>query len=111
MTKDVENYVKTCEKCQFRSRHQSEEPLQIPPIPMLFSKWGMDLVGPLPRSKSGFQYIIFATDYFSGWVCGRRLRHQTAPAVAKFVYEEVITKHGCPNEFRSEEHTSELQSL
>ena len=98
MAKDVENYVKTCEKCQFRSRYQNEEPLQIPPVPTLFSKWGMDLVGPLPRSKSGFQYMIFATDYFSGWVCGRRLRLQTAKAVAKFVYEEVITKHGCPKE-------------
>ena len=27
------------------------------------------------------------------------MRHQTAEAVAKFVYEEIITKHGCPKEF------------
>ena len=56
----------------------------------------MDIVGPVPRSKSGFQYMIFATDYLSGWVCGRRLRYQTAEAVCKFLYKEVITKHGCP---------------
>ena len=103
MGKDIEDYVKSCEKCQFRSRYLNEEPLQVPPIPTLFAKWGVDIVGPVPRSKSGFQYMVFATDYFSGWVCGRQLRYQTAGAVAKFVYEEVITKHGCPKEMVSDQ--------
>ena len=111
MRKDVEEYVRSCEKCQFRSRYQNKEPLQIPPIPTLFAKWGIDIVGPVPRSMSGFQYMVFATDYFSGWVCGRRLRYQTAKVVAKFVYEEVITKHGCPVEIVSDQGTQFMSEV
>ncbi|XP_069146012.1 uncharacterized protein [Solanum lycopersicum] len=33
----------------------------------LFDAWGLDIVGPLPKSSGGHLYILAATDYFSKW--------------------------------------------
>ncbi|KAH0641956.1 hypothetical protein KY289_032930 [Solanum tuberosum] len=33
-----------------------------------FDAWGLDVVGPLPKSSGGHLYILAATDYFSKWV-------------------------------------------
>ncbi|XP_070029337.1 uncharacterized protein [Nicotiana sylvestris] len=32
-----------------------------------FDAWGLDVVGPLPKSSGGHLYILAATDYFSKW--------------------------------------------
>ncbi|XP_019246550.1 PREDICTED: uncharacterized protein LOC109226210 [Nicotiana attenuata] len=33
-----------------------------------FDAWGLEVVGPLPKSSKGQMYILAATDYFSSWV-------------------------------------------
>ena len=33
----------------------------------IFSKWGLDIIGPLPTSNSGKIYIMSATEYVSHW--------------------------------------------
>jgi len=37
-----------------------------------------DVIGPLPRSKAGFQYILVIQDLFTKWVECRALRSATA---------------------------------
>ena len=33
-----------------------------------FGKWGVDAMGPLPRTSNGKVYIIVAIDYMTKWV-------------------------------------------
>ncbi|XP_022848768.1 uncharacterized protein LOC111371087 [Olea europaea var. sylvestris] len=33
-----------------------------------FSKWGVDLIGPLPKGRGGVNFAIVAIDYFTKWV-------------------------------------------
>jgi len=49
-----------------------------------------------PWTEDGYGYIVFARDDLSGWVEGKALKEATAKEVAKFIYQDVICRHGCP---------------
>ena len=69
MVHDSMEYAKTCQACQFHANyiHQPPEPLHPTIASWPFEAWGLDLVGPLPKSSLGHLYILAATDYFSKW--------------------------------------------
>ena len=53
------------------------------------------MIGPLPRSSQGFQYLSVITDYFSKYVFCKPLREATAEAIKKHL-EEVFLRFGAP---------------
>ncbi|KAL7829046.1 hypothetical protein SRHO_G00326800 [Serrasalmus rhombeus] len=63
---------------------------------------GIDLTGPLPKTTSGFQYILTVTDYFSKWVEAFPLRSKCAAEVGKNLCL-VIYRHGCPKRVLSDQ--------
>ena len=69
MVKDCMDYAKTCEACQLHANyiHLPPEPLQPTVASCPFDAWGLDVVGPLPKSSGGHLYILATTDYFSKW--------------------------------------------
>jgi hypothetical protein len=40
--------------------------------------------------------LLFARDDLTGWVEGKAIPEATSYDVAKFLYEEVLCRHGCP---------------
>jgi RNase H-like domain found in reverse transcriptase/Integrase zinc binding domain/Reverse transcriptase (RNA-dependent DNA polymerase) len=95
MYSDVEEWVKTCVECQKRSQLRYEEELHPTWSVMVWDKVGMDIVL-MPKADDGSEYLVLARDDLSGWVEGRALVAATAENVARFLYEEVICRHGCP---------------
>jgi Integrase zinc binding domain len=67
MFNDVRTYVKSCDKCQRRRKNKRTEPLHSIKVGQPFDRVGMDIVGPLPKTKRGNSYIVVATDYFTKW--------------------------------------------
>ncbi|XP_071905968.1 uncharacterized protein [Coffea arabica] len=69
MVKDCIDFVRRCQVCQFYGNfiHQSPEPLHPTVASWPFDAWGLDIVGPLPKSSGGHIFILVATDYFSKW--------------------------------------------
>jgi hypothetical protein len=59
-----------------------------------WEKIGVDVVY-MPSAPGG-GYIVFARDDLSGWVEGRAIKAANSSNVAKFLYEDVICRHGCP---------------
>ena len=92
---DVAEYVKTCEECQRRARNRYEEPLKPTWTIMVWAKIGVDVVY-MPPAPGGYDFIVFARDDLSGWVEGRAIDDANSYNVAKFIYEDVICRHGCP---------------
>ena len=56
---------------------------------------GIDIVGPLPRTQQSNRYIVVAIDYFTKWPEARAIPEATAKEVSKFIYEDIICRHGC----------------
>ncbi|MCO5563505.1 hypothetical protein L7F22_017149 [Adiantum nelumboides] len=101
--RDVQHWCKTCKQCQLAGdRHLTYEPQ----TPILsygpFEKWGIDAIGPLPRSNSGKLYIIMGVDYMTRWAEATTSARITAKEVAKFVYESICCKFGVPLEILSD---------
>ena len=70
MRADAKEYVKKCDKCQrfVKVSHLHPEPLHNSLTPWPFIKWGMDIVGKLPKSLDQKEYILAMTNYFSKWI-------------------------------------------
>ena len=57
---DVKEFVRSCAGCQRAARNNNARaPLQpLPCVSEPFEKVAFDLVGPLPRTSSGYKYIL-----------------------------------------------------
>ena len=98
MVKDSMDYAKRCQACQFHANyiHQPPEPLHPTITSWPFDAWGIDLVGPLPKSFMGYQYILAATDYFSKWAEAAAYREVKRETVAAFIKTNIIYRYGVP---------------
>ncbi|XP_026830521.1 uncharacterized protein LOC113563294 [Ooceraea biroi] len=55
-----------------------------------------DIMGPLPRSKGGFQYLLVIQDLFTKWVEYRALRAATGPKIVEALHDLVLSRWGTP---------------
>ncbi|XP_017973021.1 PREDICTED: uncharacterized protein LOC108661358 [Theobroma cacao] len=92
MVKDSMDYAKRCQACQFHANfiHQPSKPLHPTVTSWPFDAWGLDLVGPLPKSSTGHLYILAATNNFSKWVEAASYREVKKETVATFIRTNII---------------------
>jgi hypothetical protein len=104
--KDAHKFVRRCDPCQRVGKPIPSSAM--PLIPILaqapFEKWGIDFVGPIsPASRYGQKrYILVATDYVTKWAEAEAVKSDDAATVARFMYEHIITRFGCPKELVSD---------
>ena len=62
--------VKKCDKCQRYGNVQwlPAEKLTTIATPWPFTRWGINIIGPLPQSKGQVKFLLVAIDYFTKWV-------------------------------------------
>jgi Integrase zinc binding domain/Integrase core domain len=96
MFEGIREYVKSCDSCQRRGGHKRREPLHPIPVGEPFHRIGIDYVGPLPVTENGNKYIIVAMDYLTKWPEAKPVKEATAEATVNFIYEDIISRHGCP---------------
>ena len=56
--------------------------------------WAMDIVGTLPVTAQGNQYILVMSDHYTKWVDATPIPNQRAETVAQEFVKEVISQHG-----------------
>lgn len=104
------DYIEGCPTCQQKDRGRKlQAPLGSMPKPL--GAWhtvAVDVLGPLPQTRSGKKYVVVLTDYLTRFVVAMATKDQTAETTAgvlmeKFLEfglpERIITDNG-PN-FRS----------
>ncbi|MCO5556368.1 hypothetical protein L7F22_009916 [Adiantum nelumboides] len=67
-----------------------------------FEKWGIDAMGPLPRTANGKLYILVAIDYMTWWVEAQSVAKVNEKTVSKFVYTHICCRFGTPLEIVSD---------
>ncbi len=61
----------------------------------IFDVWGIDFMGPFPRSF-GFEYILVGVDYVSKWVEAVATRSNDHKVVVKFLQTNIFSRFGVP---------------
>ncbi|XP_032690667.1 uncharacterized protein LOC116853637 [Odontomachus brunneus] len=107
MFRDISQYVKRCKNCMAHKASQMQPPgkLHATAVQKPWEQVSLDLIGPLPRSKKGYTWILAMQDRFSKWIEIKPLRQATASAVAQGFLEEIIYRHGCPDSIISDNGT------
>jgi transposase InsO family protein len=72
-----------------------------------FEKWEIDFVGSInpPRKRTGARYIITATEYLTRWAEEREFKDCSATTTVRFIFEDIITRFGCPKTLMSDQGT------
>ncbi len=65
MSKDIADFCKACLECQYSGRSKPHKAPFVPPpvIDVQYKRLGIDIVGPLERSKTGYKYMLVISDY------------------------------------------------
>ena len=76
----------------------------------VFEKWAIDFVGPInsPGKQTGVRYIIIGTEYLTRWAEAKAVRNCDAATAAQFIFENIISRFGCPTILMSDQGTNFL---
>ncbi|GFS62208.1 retrovirus-related Pol polyprotein from transposon 297 [Trichonephila clavipes] len=110
---DVEDFVKTCDKCQRVGKPQDKKkaPLKIVPvITEIFTKINIDASGPLPMTPSGNKYIITALCMSSRYPDAIPVANLCSTTVVNALLQ-IFSRMGFPRELQTDQGTSFMSAL
>lgn len=99
MKNTVTRYIRNCLVCGAQKSSQEARPGfmgQYKKISYPFQLISLDLLGSLPRSKKGNQYLLVVTDWFTKFVLIHPLRNANAASIVKFIENHVFLMFGVP---------------
>ncbi|GBB92557.1 hypothetical protein RclHR1_20220003 [Rhizophagus clarus] len=102
MRKDIEIYIKFCDRCQRRGKPIGRNELHPIEVKEPFYQIGIDFVELLKVTKRGNKYIIVAMDYFTKYPEAKAVKKDNAKTVADFIYEDIICRHELPQKIISD---------
>lgn len=103
MEKDLHRFIVACPNCQIHQRQRGSQEreygqLVTDPFIQPFQRWGIDLIGRLPKTMDGNRWIITAIDYATGWPIAKAIPKATEEAIAEFIHDEIYLHYGAPQE-------------
>ncbi|MCO5609438.1 hypothetical protein L7F22_063664 [Adiantum nelumboides] len=103
MHANVQHWCRSCHNCQVNGNKKLlYGPRQAIIANGPFEKWGIDAMGPLPRTANGKLYILVAIDYMTRWVEAQSVAKVNEKTVSKFVYTHICCRFGTPLEIVSD---------
>ncbi|GJV40902.1 putative nucleotidyltransferase, ribonuclease H, partial [Tanacetum coccineum] len=103
--KEAHTLVQLCEACQKMGNisKRDEMPLNNIQVCEIFDIWGIDFMGPFPKSHK-FEYILVAVDYVSKWAEAQALPTNDARVVVTFL-KKLFCRFGMPKALISDRGT------
>ena len=95
---DIRRYVASCEPCQKKLKNRQEEALYPSRSAPLFHRLAIDCVA--FKECRGKNKLVVARCDFSGWAEATAMKNPTAAMIAKWVFEDIICRHGLVGEMK-----------
>jgi hypothetical protein len=99
MRAEIDHQVRHCYLCNIRKPmiRNPKPPLNPIPVPdVAFEMVVMDILGPLPITERGNEYVLVITDYLTRWPEAFALKDTKAETIANVLVDEIICRYGCP---------------
>ena len=108
MTADVRSCLRQCDQCARKKPPPKRRvaPLQQYNVGGTMDRVAMDLVGPLPRTEDGNQWILVVGDYATRWIEAYALPDAKAETVATKFVCEFVCRFGIPKEMHTDRGTN-----
>ena len=115
LRQDVTEYCKSCHTCQVVGKPQHRiKPAPLIPIPVSQEPFSrvllIDCVGPLPKTKTGFQYLLTIMDTTTRFPEAVPLRNIKAKTVID-VLLIFFTRYGLPKEIQSDQGSNFMSTV
>ena len=109
MRKDIKRFIRSCHVCQVVKRPNERIPkaplINIPSVGEPFQEVVVDAVGPLPRTKRGYQYILSVIDRATRYPEAIPLRNIKADTVVDALLN-YFSKFGLPTVIQTDQGTN-----
>lgn len=102
---DALNWVKSCVQCGKRKNPPGKRIGLLKPICAEYPGHivAVDIKGPMPKTPSGYVYILVITDLFTKWPTAVPLKTIDALVVARHLCEDYVAMHGIPTYLMSDQ--------
>lgn len=96
MTTHIKEHIDSCKICKTLKPSHIPRVLMraYPEVTAPFQRVCMDLIGPLPRTRSGKTFIIVMVDVFTHYTELCSIKDKSAYSVAKAIVNQLINRHG-----------------
>ena len=105
ITENIKSWCKSCEMCAKckPGPGKGKTPLKQLIVRETMECIAIDIMGPLPRTKDGNEFIMVVGDYYSKWKEAFALKDHKALTVADKLVTEVICRFGCPKQIHTDQ--------
>lgn len=105
--RDLRTFITCCQKCEsfIRGKPPKQSFLTHTHSGAPGERWAIDLVGPVPKSKGGYRYILTCICVFTKFSVFVPLRDKEALTVAKALFKHVFTRFAFCFEILSDQGT------
>lgn len=112
MRADVYHFCRKCLVCASRKGPgRAVRPPLVPiPVGAPFHRVGVDVLQ-LPVTHKGNRYVVCFVDYLTKWVEAFPMADQKADTIARILVEQVVCRHGVPEQLLSDRGTNFLSEL
>lgn len=99
MQRDIRSFVSGCETCKAIKPTNQTQMIPMGDQRVSYRPWQIiyiDFVGPFPRSKKGYSYLLVVVDGFSKFVNIFPLRNATSKAAVEHLENRIFLTYGVP---------------
>jgi hypothetical protein len=112
LERDVKDIIKSCEACQqFKNYGTKNRPYKTRPVPKrCFDEISMDVVGPVPTSSKGNNYILVIQDRLSRWIQFSPMSNTSALTTSRTFLNDWVCVFGPPGRILTDRGPNFLSS-
>ena len=112
MRADVRRFCRACINCASRKGpgRAVRPPLNPIPVKKPFHRVAVDVLT-MPLTSRGNRYIVVFMDYFTKWAEAFAVPDQQAPTIARLLVDNIVCRHGVPEELLSDRGANFLSDL
>jgi hypothetical protein len=105
MGEDVKLHIKHCKVCD-QDRHpprKARAALTKYHVGYPMDRVALDVMGPLPTTRQGNNYILVIGDHFTRWIEAYPIPNQQAPTIAQYLVHQFVARFGTPLEIHTDQ--------